>query len=647
MTTTTIPQTFAEAELALAESLPGYEPRPQQQALAQAVEEHLAQGSHLIAEAGCGTGKSLGYLIPAILSGKRVVVATATKALQDQIANKDLPFLQEHLGVPFTWAVLKGRSNYICTQQVEGDGGERVSSIEEVKVTITTRHAEPTFLGERDDFDHLTDMEWRDLTVSGEECPGKNSCVSAKAGRCFAERAKQFAKQAQIIVVNHALMFTDLMVKEYGGGGMLDEFDAVIFDEAHEAEEYAASMLGTQMRQSTFISLASNIRSFVNKIDRDDPILGTLDRMLGAAQALWDLLEPGRVRQGVILEHEEEWAKLGECLIAVTEELADFSLDNLPPQGFEKIATRKRVLLQRANNLRVKFIDIVTGSEDNLVRWVEQETTRKGDKRLVLRSAPINVAPILRQWLFERYPTILVSATILVEGEADYISQRLGIDSYDAIDVGTPFDYPTQSRYYIPSSLPAPDRNNREAWESISIEVMRDLIVASKGRALLLFTSTTMMRKAFESISPRVPFECRKQGDAPNNTLGEWFKENTDSVLFATRSFMTGFDVQGESLSLVVIDKMPFPVPTEALVEARTEQIERRGGNSFNDYIIPVMALVLKQAHGRLIRHRGDTGVVAILDSRMVVKGYGKKILRALPEAPALSSIGEVEAFLS
>ena len=281
------------------------------------------------------------------------------------------------------------------------------------------------------------------------------------------------------------------------------------------------------------------------------------------------------------------------------------------------------------------------------VRWTEDEVMRSGTKRRVMRVAPISVAPLLREGLFGDHvdsTAVLVSATLSVGDSFDYISSRLGIDSAETLDVGTPFDYDTQSRLYVPRHLPDPGRE-RDAWSSMAVAEILDLIRASDGRALVLFTSYRSMQAAHSAIAGRLPYKVLMQGQMSNRDLAAAFAEDTHSVLFATRSFMTGVDFQGDTCSLVIVDKLPFPVPTEALTEARTEAIRARGGNDFAEYTIPVMTLVLKQAFGRLIRHRNDRGVVAILDPRLLTKGYGRQIIRSLPQAPLIGSIGEVQQF--
>ena len=650
--TLTVPTTFAEAEVNLAASLPGYESRQQQQALATAVEEAIASGTHLLAEAGTGTGKSLGYLIPAVLSGKRVVVATATKALQDQVAHKDLPFLAEHLGKPFTYALLKGRSNYICGNKVAAaDPGDF-----EAHARLLARLAEvaedPDFHGEREHLGfEVSDREWMQMAADTEDCQAfgcKDLEITGEGEACYAERARERAAYARVVVVNHALYLTDLVIRSMTAGNatLVGPHDVVIFDEAHEVEEYAGSTLGSTFKEGGVRGLVTEVRNFARRYvpDHEADLNTATAAVLTAMAELWSVLKPGRIRQATLLEHGDEFVNFANALIDLRTALTVRGmLDSVPTDRLERARAKKERLLRRATNTANNFHEVVTASFDDLVRWVEQD--RKG---MALRTAPIDVAPFLRDHLFGRGETvaILASATLSVNGKFNYIAGRLGIDTFDSLDVGTPFDYQAQSVTYVPMSLPDPSRD-RAAWSNLATLEMMELVKASQGRALLLFTSVTEMRQAYETIAPRLPYTCLMQGQKPNKVLAEEFKADVSSVLFATRSFMTGVDFQGETCSLVVVNKMPFPVPTEPLTEARCESIERNGGSPFSEYTVPVMTLVLKQAFGRLIRHRNDRGVVAILDPRLKTKGYGKNILRSLPDSPVVTDFSEVERYFA
>lgn len=898
------------------------------------------------------TGKSLATAIPAILSGKRTVISTATKALQDQVAHKDLPFLAEHLGVDFAFALLKGRSNYLCRQAALEPEAERVIEIGRVRERMT----DPAFDGERDNLGfELANSEWLALTVSSEECPGRSNC--AWGDECYAERAKERAHEADVVITNHALLSIDAQLAQTGVPGvMLGDFEVLIVDECfpagtlvdgrpieqlavgdmvtafdeqsgafvqrrvnrlyrnpmpttmvrvsgagrevvstsnhpywtqrgwvhakdlvigdsiaihgtetsassgddgmhvvqgpthhlgaagcqqlpaeregvlltrtrqsllleaalgstdwraepglvgsyaraeshanprgataslrqagchgasssgsgrerawvdchradavecpgaimdssargedrasspdwvadalqdrlgtpgvdggrrggrsvaqrpgsaaagspqgrvplwarvdrvevleragagfvgdggvhdyvynievdevhtytangvvvhncHELESYARNAWTTRMTQKSFDVLLSNVRTWTR--DNVSDFSDEMDDLLGvsavAVRELWSVFGEGRLRQSVVLEHEDEWVALINSIQAIAARFSAWETkgyDRTQLTRFSRIARRLTSTIQR-------LVDIVLQADSLIVRWIETETTRRGEKILTLKAAPVELGPILDRCLWSRATPVLVSATLEIDGSFDYPAKRLGVSGFVGLNVGTPFDFGRQARIYVPGHIPAPDAQNRAAWSAMAIAEMRDLVRASDGRALLLFTSTSQMRTAYDSLSQFLPYTCLMQGQLPNKRLAEMFMEDAQSVLFATRSFFTGVDLQGEACSLVVIDKLPFPVPTEPLVSAQTELIEARGGNSFADFVIPEMTLPLIQGFGRLIRTKSDMGVVAILDPRLVTKGYGGRILRSLPPAPRVDSIDQVRTFFS
>jgi ATP-dependent DNA helicase DinG len=665
---------FDSAQEALARSLPAYERRAPQATLAHAIEAHLAGSAanvHLLGEAGTGTGKSLGYLIPAITSGKRVIISTATKALQDQIAFKDLPFLKAHLGIDFTYAILKGKSNYFCEVAGEKAALDNPDLMKGVYAKLNAEKANFNFLAEKDDFDNIDPRDWSTLTTSTDDCPGRKKCPFGET--CYAERAKDYAKAAQVVVVNHALLLTDLRIREATQHSVkiLGDYDAVIFDEAHEIEEYATSCWQIDLKERKLTNLSADVKNFAERVGtKDNETAARLSRatapFTAATQALWRKLPVGRLLNSDIADMKDEIMNVFTTITDVASLLADIDLSQATDRKAREGNHLK--LTKRIENISDAVAGLVFGADTNdSVAWVDVETFRNVAVK-TLHSAPINVAPLLSSNLFaQNRPcpacdgarcrtchqtgllpniiSILVSATLSVNRKFDFISNRLGVGSYDGLDVGTPFDYTTQARLYVPKHLPEPTQANMSRWSSLAINEINELVTASDGRALLLFTSTKQMKLAYDALAGVLPYTCLVQGVGSNKDLAAKFMDDTHSVLFATRSFFTGVDFQGSACSLVVIDRLVFDVPTDPIFAARCEAVERAGGKSFFDYSVPKMSLTLKQGFGRLIRHRDDWGVVAILDSRVITKGYGKTVLNSLPDAPVLTELSEVKDF--
>lgn len=665
------PQTFEDAETLLADSLPGYESRPPQQILARHIEQVFANPanfvaykgpeetywdwerpdiSHLLGQAGCGTGKSLAYLIPALLSGRRVIVSVTTKALQDQIVSNDLPFLSEHLGVDFKWALLKGRSNYLCTNRLKVTN-EQDAPVEILRA-VWEATQNPDFSGLREDIPvDIPARTWALIASESDDC----SASKCKPEECYAEKARQHSANADVVIANHALFFSDLKIKTLGMPGMLNEYDLVIFDEAHSIEEVAGNVLGSNLSEGTFTSLSAQVRRWgaESADDEGQALVQPLADLNRAAEVLFDRLSPGRLRTGGLNLLVDEFAAMYDGVDGVLGALQSATYEHAnDPQ---RAAKRRFRLIRQCHSLTERLAEIVGAPADEVVRWVEEERRKSGEQVKVLKTAPILVAPFLRRHLFTKTPTVLVSATLAVKGKMDYIAGRLGIDpGYDAVDVGTPFDFAEQGRIYVPLRIPAPQGQDTGAWQAATLIEMHRLVTASRGRALILFTSVRHMRESFEGLQRMGGnLEYRMQGErgASNGDLVDWLKAHDDlgpgRVLLATKSFFTGIDVPGEALSLVIITKMPFPVPTEPLTEARCDAIKARGGSDFAEYTIPVMSLELQQGVGRLIRHRGDKGVAAILDPRLGTKSYGKQILRDLPPMKQQFSLQEAEEFLS
>lgn len=658
-------KTFAEAEQRLAQVLPGYTERPQQQRLAAAVENLFAAPDTpvtLLGEAGCGTGKSIASVVPAVLARKvdeetgkivpqRIVVATATKALQEQYAGKDLPFLQANLGVPFTWALLKGRSNYVCHAKLSEVTTLDLPNIEQIRAELE----DETHSG---DFEHLANPVPEEkkhlLSTSSAECPGKTDCPFGKI--CFAERAKEVAKESNVVITNTAMLMTDLKIREISDGqvAMLGEYDGVIIDEAHEVPEIAASALADQFGRRGIENIISGAENFLG--EQDGPSATQLaGELRGNVEAIWTHLEGLAQGEQVELKldelaaHLEPYIELVEGLRMLEGMVSSAQIKNGHPV---RETARQRRTARRIISLAQKLTEFLTS--EGLVRWIETEERGKGRNRrqvTVLKYSPIEVGPFLNRFLWTRVPAALVSATLSVGGDFSYISETLGLEDPVTLDVGTPFDYEKQAKLFVPAKgQPDPSRQ-RSQWLSYAQNTTRDLIQAAGGGALLLFTSRRAMHDSYEmlrDVLEMAGYTCLMQGEhGTNKEIAARFSEDTHSVLFALKSFFTGVDFAGETCRLVVIDKLPFPVPTDILYAARAAKVDRQYGDwaSFNRLSIPMMSLTLTQGFGRLIRSVNDRGVVAILDPRLTSKGYGKRILSALPPAPMTHDLAEVADF--
>jgi ATP-dependent DNA helicase DinG len=610
----------------LAAALPGFEPRAEQAALAQEVADALERGEHLLAEAGTGIGKSLAYLIPALDSGKRVVVATATKALQEQLLTKDIPAAAKALGREVQCAVLKGRQNYLCRRSVHGlellggQAGALFRTPEDAREWEALRDwVETTETGDRAElhFEPRASL-WSELAVGADRCAGRRC---AFLGACFSELARERAGEAELVVANHALYFADLAVRGRSDGpGVLPDHDAVVFDEAHRLEDAAAAWFGGRVSLAGVRQLLRDVERACRETGTTVPsrALGSVDR---SAEDLLAGLDPGRGRRR-LTEPEvdaalEPASELGAALTQLAEALRG--------SGEDEDALARRALGT------VDDLDACLAIDDsNAVSWAEQGA---------LAWAPIDLSGLLREALWERETvSVLVSATL----EAPFLRRRLGLDEAREIALASPFDYREQALVYVPRALPeprSPGYHPRIADEVVS------LCRLSEGRALVLTSSYRALDELWDRAAVRLPYTTLRQGEAPRERLLERFRAEVDSILFATSTFWQGVDVQGESLSLLVIDKLPFSAPGDPLVEARCERIAREGGDWFAEYALPAAVLQLRQGFGRLIRGHDDRGVVAILDPRLHTRAYGRRFLEALPPAPRAADIGAVARF--
>jgi ATP-dependent DNA helicase DinG len=608
----------------LAAAVPGGEQRQPQVEMAAAVGRAIDEGRHLLAQAGTGTGKSWAYLVPAILAGKRVVVATATKALQDQLAGKDLPFLAEHLGRPIEFAVLKGRSNYVCRQriaeisgagQLELDGlADRASATE---LAALQRWSASTASGDRSELPAEPSFQaWAAVSVSAQECPGAKRCPSGDA--CFAEAARRQASEADVVVVNLHLLGLDLTT----AGAILPEHELVVIDEAHQLEDVISDTAGYELSAGRFTNLARSVRSIL-----DDP--ATVD----------DVDACGTLLNRVLADHTDRRlrtvpADVADALVVVRERLdrAYAALKGIPDDATDDVKVRK----ERAMQLTNAIIGDVIGASlvpDTSVAWVEGP--EHGPRLCV---APIDVSSLLRERLWDQTPTVLTSATLPAG-----LAVRVGLlpDDHDQIDVGSPFDYERNALLYCAAHLPDP---RSAGFDSAVHEELRALIGAAGGRTLALFTSYRAMDAAVEGLRGSLPGPVLSQRDLPKPALIAAFTDDESASLFATLGFWQGIDVPGRTLSLVTIDRLPFPRPDEPLLQARREQAR---AEAFREIDLPRTAMMLAQGVGRLIRSRDDRGVVAVLDPRLAkARTYRWDLIGALPPFRRTKDRGDAEALL-
>jgi ATP-dependent DNA helicase DinG len=609
----------------LEEILPDYEPRAGQSALASAVEAALGSGRHLLAEAGTGTGKSLAYLIPALESGRRVVVSTATKALQEQLLGKDVPLAAAALGREVDVVVLKGRQNYLCRNGLHGFG-LLGSQLFPVASDADAFEAMLGWIGSTETGDRAEleaeppETVWAEIAVGADRCLGR---LCPFVGTCFSEAARERASHAELVITNHALYFADLGLRSRTDAtAVLPEHDAVVFDEAHRLEDSAATWLGGRISAPVLHRLLRDVDRACREAALPVPAR-TLDRVEAAGLRLLASVAPPAGRRRL----REVPAEPAQALAARLAELAA-----------TLTGTRDEVepVAARALRLAADVEACLEADGDDLVVWAEPDT---------VAWAPVDVSGPLGELLWDDGPTaVLVSATRTAGDDFGFVRERLGLRSADEVSVGSPYDFRSQALLYLPSGLPDPRAD--DALDRAAEEVAA-LCRISGGRALVLTSSYRALTAIADRIRGRVPYEVLAQGDAPRERLLERFREDVASVLVATSTFWQGIDVPGESLSLLVIHKLPFAVPDDPLVEARCERLAALGGDWFREYSLPSAVLQLRQGFGRLIRSHSDRGVIAILDPRMRSRPYGRAFLESLPPCPVVSERAAVAAFFA
>ncbi|HEY2431519.1 MAG TPA: ATP-dependent DNA helicase [Vicinamibacterales bacterium] len=657
----------------LASSLDAFEARPAQLEMAAAVADVFAGGGVLLAEAGTGTGKTLAYLVPAILSRQRVLVSTGTKNLQEQIYFKDLPVLQKTLGVPFTATYMKGRGNYLCLHRfdaladawgIERHGGDarggRQDESGEAGTAAERRLRAPvsdrgvieaidewsrrTQTGDRAEMEDLPEdlPLWSEIAASAENCLGAEC---PQFDDCFVTRMRIRAAESDVVIVNHHLLCADAAVRQHAFGEVIPACRYAVVDEAHQLEDVATQYFGRMVSNFRVDDFARDVdrglaARQIADLDTVETLRRDVEHVRDFARMFFGALQTLRFEQGAggesrIRVKAAQLEPLLSDAVAVVDALealaATIALAKDVPEDVlalqrraEEIGADVRFLTQADDRGYVYYLDV------------------RG-RGVFLRGSPIDVSDIVREMLFDRMTAaVLTSATLSVDGRFDYVRGRLGIRRAHELRLHSEFDYREQTVLYLPKKMPDP--RSPQFSEAASREVV-EILRRTDGRAFVLFTSYNNLRQVHQFAAPRLPYPILIQGSAPRSTLLREFKSTPNAVLFATASFWQGVDVVGEALSCVIIDKLPFASPGDPITAARIEAINEAGGNAFADYQIPLAILALQQGLGRLIRHRSDRGVLAILDARLTTMAYGRRFLASLPPAPVTHDLATLDKF--
>jgi ATP-dependent DNA helicase DinG len=658
----------------LASALAAFEPRPGQRTMASAVAGILATGGILLAEAGTGTGKTLAYLVPAILSRKRVLVSTGTKNLQEQIYTKDVPLLRRALGVPFSATYMKGRGNYLCLhrfEQMVSQEGVGASPADRVHLALIEEWLNRTETGDRGEVDELPDdlSFWSEIAATTENCLGREC---ARFGDCFVNRMRQRAAESDVVIVNHHLLCADAALRHHSFGEVIPDCHILVIDEAHQLEEIATQYFGIAVSNYRLEELTSDavrvVRMQQTHVPQDraqvKELVMVIERIDRAARAFFGDLQRSRPvpspqsssrgGEGVRISLDAAARPVG--LFDERVRLTEHDLDAAGESGLELTSALDALdravrlvkdasedveaLGRRAGELRDQLRFLLRIDNPAFVYFLEIR-----GRGVFLKASPIDVSSIVRELLLDRmHATVLTSATLAVNGSFGYVRGRLGVERAEEVRLPSEFDYERQSLLYLPRRMPDP---RDPAFTARMGDEVIEVLQRTEGRAFVLFTSYAALRAIEGRVASSLPYPMFVQGSAPRHVLLERFKQTPNAVLLATSSFWQGVDVVGDALSCVIIDRLPFASPSDPITAARIEAIGARGGDAFGEYQVPLAILTLLQGLGRLLRHRSDRGILAILDPRLQTMGYGRRFLASLPPAPITRNLDDIQRFFA
>jgi len=635
-----VAETFVD-EGPLAKVLPSFEPRPSQRQMAIAAADIFESGGVLLVEAGTGIGKTIAYLVPAILSRNRILISTGTKTLQDQIFYKDLPALRKALDISFTATYMKGRGNFLCLHRFDAlqKNHEPFTKIERNYLDAIGEWAKQTKTGDRAEIEDLPDdfTIWHDISATTDNCIG-TECPQYQD--CFVTKMRQNALESDLVIVNHHLLCADTAVKHSAYGEVIPECRYVVIDEAHQVEDVATQYFGVSLSDHRLDELLRDVQRVLDAklwtvTEITDELKECVERTRKQSQGFFDSLNLNNMTGDRVRITSDLMAPIAEPGHQLIQSLANLGriLGNIPDATEDVLA-----LSRRSSEVCDQLRFLISASDPNFVYFFE--TRGRGAH---LRASPIDVSEIVSELLFQKMEgTILTSATLTVDNSFDYVRKRLGINQAFELQLLSEFDFKKQAILYLPQRMPDP--RSKEFVAAAAYE-LTNLLAVTEGRAFILCTSYNNLKKIHRLLESTIPYPLLVQGSAPRTVLLREFRSTPQAVLLATSSFWQGVDVKGKELSCVVIDKLPFASPSDPITAARMEAIESCGGNAFTDYQVPLAILTLLQGLGRLIRHRNDRGVLAILDRRLETKGYGHRFLASLPPSLVTHELSDIKRF--